>query len=243
MSATVAAAGVLGVLATRGATPSTTAAAASHPTPAELLARVEAVVAERNRHVGDEAQRFIADGWQMVDAEPPEARLVDLDPALLRDGREAELRVQLASTVAAPRHARNLGRIARLAPSAATREAAVLALGRIDADLAREELIALLTEDVLAPDDVARRQVAALLRPRDLDDGAAARFAGLLDHPKLTVAEKQQLAFNLALVGLRDGMTLAEPVLASLSPAARRLLDDMTALGSRSFLAHRHHHP
>lgn len=208
----------------------------------ERLARVEAVVAERNRAVGDESRRFIADGWEMVAAAPPEARLMDLDPALLREGREEELRVQLASTVPLPRHARHLGIIARSASAAGTREAAVLALGKLDTDLAREELIGLLTDGTLSPDDLGRRQAPAFLRPRDLDDDAAARFAGLLDHPRLTHAEKQQVAFNLALVGLRDGMQLAEPVLASLSPGARALLDQMTALGNRSFLAHSHSH-
>lgn len=234
--------GALAYLATRDEAP---AAPTTHATstPEERLARVEAVVDQLNATVGEESKRFTDDGWQMVAAEPPEARLLDLDPALLREGREGDLRVQLASTVPSKRHARNLGVIARRATHAPTREAAVLALGRIDDDLAREELIALLTDDVLGPDDLGRRQVAAFLRPRDLDDDAAARFAGLLDHPRLTAAEKQQIAFNLALVGLRDGMTLAEPVLASLSPDARALLDEMTALGSRSFLAHTHHHP
>jgi len=66
-----------------------------------------------------------------------------------------------------------------------------------------------------------------LLRPNGLDDELAARLAAQLDGATLTPIEKKQLAFTLALVGLRDGMKLPD---GAVSPAARQLIDQMTAL-------------
>ncbi|MCU1281207.1 MAG: hypothetical protein JWM53_4753, partial [bacterium] len=71
-------------------------------------------VAARNRQTAREADAFARAGWTMVAAPPPDARLLSLDPALV-DGRERELRVQIASTVPAPELAPRLARIARAA--------------------------------------------------------------------------------------------------------------------------------
>jgi hypothetical protein len=212
------------------------------PSPADRIAAVERVVEERNRTVGDEARRFEADGWQMVAADAPDPRLTELDPGLIAEGRERELRVQIASTTAAARNARNLGRILLTAELPETREAATDALGRIKGDAGKIALIEALTSGKLAPDDLGRRQIAAYLRPSDLDAELAPRIADLLDSPAVTAAEKEQIAYNLALVGLRDGMTLADDVLATLSPEARALLDRMKGIGETAFLAHTDRH-
>jgi hypothetical protein len=242
--ATVAVIATLAMVAMRRDATEPAAAAAPAPTgtASERLAAVERVIAERNREAGEETQRFIADGWEMVAAEEPEHRLLAFDPALLAEGREEDLRIQLGSTTPTPAHARAVAQIAVLAKDPATREAATEALGRINTDHAREELIGLLTGGKLHPDDMGRRQISAYLRPSDLHDPAAARIAGLLDHPALTDAERQQVAFNLALVGLRDGMSLPADVLATMSPGALALLDQMTKLGGEAFLAHTHKH-
>jgi hypothetical protein len=68
------------------------------------------------------------------------------------------------------------------------------------------------------------------LRPRALDDELAVRLAAQLDGATLTPVEKQQLAFTLALVGLRDGMRLPD---GAVSPAAKQLIDRMAALAQR----------
>src|SRR5439155_1761978 len=115
---------------------------------------VEATVAARNRETARETDAFTRAGWTMVAAPAPDARLTALDPALL-EGRERELRVQIASTVAAPELAPRLGRIARAAHEPATRVAAVEALGRIGTHEAQTELLALLPD--LPVDDDARR--------------------------------------------------------------------------------------
>src|SRR5437762_1100876 len=82
--------------------------------------------------------------------------------------------------------------------------AAVEALGRIGTREAQSELLALLAG--LPEEDEARRVIVPLLRPSGLDDEFAARLAAHLDGPVLTATEKKQLAFTLALIGLRDGM-------------------------------------
>ena len=198
---------------------------------------VEATVAARNRDNGREADAFARAGWKMVAEPPPDPRLTALDPSLV-DGRERELRVQIASTTAAARNARNLGRILLTAELPETREAATDALGRIKGDAGKIELIDVLTSGKLAPTDLGRRQIAAYLRPSDLDAELAPRIANLLDSPVVTAAEKEQIAYNLALVGLRDGMTLSDDVLATLSPEARALIDRMKGIGETAFLAH-----
>lgn len=188
---------------------------------------VEATVAQRNRDNAREAEAFTRAGWKMVAEPPPDPRLTALDPALV-DSRERELRVQIASTVAPPELAPRLGQIARSAHEPATRVAAVEALGRIGTHEAQTELLALLP--TLPEDDDARRQIVPLLRPTALDTAFATSLAAQLDGQTLTTTEKQQLAFTLALVGLRDGMSLPD---GAVSPAAKQLIDRMTALAQR----------
>ena len=49
------------------------------------------------------------------------------------------------------------------------------------------------------------RRSCRCLRPSGLDDELAGRLAAQLDGETLTAVEKKQLAFTLALLGLRDG--------------------------------------
>lgn len=189
---------------------------------------IAAEVAEKNRPAAAEQKAFAADGWRMVDAPPPDPRLTAYDPALVR-GREAELRGQLASTTAAPEHVGNLREIAAdRGAEESTRTLAVEALGRVRGDEAQEALLSLL--ETLPSDDPVRRHVVPLLRPAALDDPRAAQLAARLDARASTPVERQQLAFTLALVGLRDGSALPRPVLDGLSPDARALLERMTTL-------------
>jgi HEAT repeat protein len=188
---------------------------------------VAETVAARNQASAAQAEAFRKAGWTMVATPAPDPRLLALDPSLL-PGREDELRVQIASTVPSPELAPRLRRIALEAHEPATRVAAVEALGRIGTPDAQAELLALLPQ--LPEEDAARRQIVPLLRPSGLDDPRATQLASLLDAPALTPAEKKQLAFTLALVGLRDGMKLPD---GAVSPAAKQLIDQMTALAQR----------
>lgn len=234
---------LLAIRSRRGASqPAAGKAAATDAAAAERLARVERVVAERNKHNGEEERRFEQAGWKMVSAPPPDERVTSLDPSLIAEGREDELRVQAASTTPSDSAAHHLAQIVLMAQQPATREHAALALGRIHSAEAQEEIMNLLTGGKLAVDDIGRSQLAALLRPTDLDDEVAAKMADLLDHKALTPVEKDQVAFTLALVGLRDGMALPASVLATMSPEARARVAHMTEVGSRSFLARGHEH-
>lgn len=205
---------------------------------ADRLSDVERTVAERNRAARQDEDAFKADGWTMVKADPPDARLSSFDPSLLAQGREEELRRQLTSTVASPEQARRIARIALEAKEQKTRFAAVDALGHIYGDEAQEALLDLLTGGQLPPTDFVRQQIAPLLRPRDLDDGIALKMAALLDDPRLTATEKHQIAFTLALVSIRDGMTLPEDTLAGLTADARASLDQAQTLVTRRIAPH-----
>ena len=219
-------AGVAGIFGSAGGTDPKPGAPANTDSTARRKA-VEATVAARNRENAREEEKFRKAGWTMVAAEPPDARLVALDPALLA-GRERDLRVQIASTLPAPELASRLRHIAQAAHEPETRVAAVEALGRIGTREAQSELLALLAG--LPEDDEARRVIVPLLRPSGLDDEFAARLAAHLDGPVLTATEKKQLAFTLALIGLRDGMKLRE---GTASPSAQKLIDRMAALAQR----------
>jgi hypothetical protein len=194
----------------------------------ERLHAVEALVAERNAESHREDEALVRADWRMVTTTPPHARLVALDPTLLRK-HEHELRVQIASTLPTPGMAPNLARIAAEAHEAITRTDAVEALGRLGGGQAQRELLNLV--DKLRPDDEARRQIMPLLRPRSLDDDETPKLAALLDSPTLALQEKQQIAFTLALVGLRDGMKL--PATVKISPEGQKLIDSMTWLARR----------
>jgi hypothetical protein len=245
----LAALAVIGVLALRSDDPATSphtvvAAASPEGVNAEQLEKVQRVIDERNAQAGEERRVFERDGWEIVSAPAPDPRVTDIDPALLTEGREPELRLQLASTTPAVATAHNVAQVVLMAKEEATREAAALALGRMRSPRAQQEILDLLTRGGLEPGDLARDHLVSLLRPVDLDDEIAARMADLLGSDAMTAAEKKQIAFSLALIGLRDGMELPEPVLATMSPESLALLAQMKDLGARSFLAlgHKHAH-
>jgi hypothetical protein len=205
-------------------------------TPADRLAEVERVVAERNRAAKQDEDAFVADGWTLVKTDAPDTRLTSFDPSLIAEGREVELRRQLTSTVGSAEHVGQIARIALEAKEQQTRYAAVDALGHIYGDEAQHALLDLLTGGKL--DDFVRSQIAPLLRPHDLDDGLAVQMAALLDDPRLTATERHQIAVTLAMVSIRDGMTLPDDTLASLSAGARASLDQARELVTRRIAPH-----
>lgn len=214
----------------RAAPAAASAAGGVLPSPKAGRAAVEHVVAARNRVEAAERARFEADGWEMVETPEPEARVLAYDPALLDERREEELRVQLASTVPPRSAVPAIADAARRAQRPDVRVAAVTALGRIRAPEAQAALLDLLLEGGLDPRAPERRPISGLLRPADLDDPLAARLARALDDPRLDPAEREQIAFSLALCGLRDGTRLPDDVLGTLGQSSRALLDRMTAL-------------
>ena len=142
--------------------------------------------------------------------------------------------MQLLSTVPSPAEAQRVAEIARLAKESATRYAAVEALGHLNAPESTAALYDLLVNGQLDPADDARGQIPGLLRPSALDDPMAAKIALLLDSPSLTMVEKQQIAFTLALLGLRDGMSLDSQL--PLSADARAMIAQATALAQSRFV-------
>ena len=195
----------------------------------DRLNAVQKFVEQKNAESSKQKEAFIAAGWEIVkDVPPPDMKLVSLDPALL-NGREAEVRMQIASTSVAPGMVDNLARIAREAKEESTQVAAVEALGR-GGEEGQDKLLGLL--DDLKDGTLARREIAPLLKPRDLADAHAAKMAELLDSSNLNDVEKKQIAFTLSLVGLRDRNALPQGVLDKLSPSARALLASTTSLAT-----------
>ena len=197
----------------------------------DRLNAVQKFVAQKNSEASAQREAFAKAGWEIrTDVPPPDMKLVKLDPSLL-NGREQELRQQIASTSASPDQAQNLARIAREAQDEQTKVAAVEALGRAGDD-GQDALIDLLGN--LEDGTMARREIAPLLKPRSLDDKRAAKLAELLDSSNLNAVEKKQIAFTLSLVGLRDRSALPAGVLDKLSQDARALLASTTSLAQFS---------
>ncbi len=196
----------------------------------DRLAAVQKFVDQKNGESSKQRDDFVRAGWQMVDVPPPDPKLLSLDPSLL-NGREADLRQQIATTSASSGQASNLARIAREAHEESTQVAAVEALGRAG-DEGQDQLLDLL--DKLPDGTMARREIVPLLHPRDLSDGRAAKLAELLDSSNLNGVEKKQIAFTLSLVGLRDRSALPDGVLGKLSSDARALLASTTSLATFS---------
>ena len=193
----------------------------------DRLSAVQKFVAQKNAESSRQQEEFVRAGWTIVQAPPPDPQLIALDPSLLRT-REAELRQQIATTTVSGDQAAHLATIAREAQQEATQVAAVEALGRIRSDEAQEQLEGLL--HTLPDGTLARREVAPLLRPRDLSDSRAAKLAMLLDDSGLNAVERKQIAFTLSLVGLRDQSQLPSGVLEQLSSSVRSLLAQTTSL-------------
>jgi hypothetical protein len=194
----------------------------------DRLAAVEKFVAQKNAESSHESEEFVHAGWKMIDVPPPDARLVSLDPKLLK-GREAELRQQIASTSISAAQVENLSVIARTAQDESTQVEAVEALGRAG-DEGQSALIDLL--HALEQGSPARREIAPLLRPHNLSDAQAAKMARLLDDRSLNADEKKQIAFTLSLVGLRDRSSLPPDLSNSLSPDALAQLASTASLAT-----------
>jgi hypothetical protein len=206
---------------------------ARHADPNKLR-QVQDEVAQKNREASKDREAFLNAGWEIVSTAPPDHRVVGYDPKLLDEGREHDLKMQLLSTVPSPKQVGSVAEIARRAKEGATRYAAVEALGHLNAPEATSALYDLMVNGGLAAGDEARGQIPGLLRPTALDDPMAAKIAMLLDSPSLSDVEKQQIAFTLALLGLRDGMNLDSSI--PLSADARALIARMTTLAQSRFV-------
>lgn len=193
--------------------------------------QVARIVEHRNRAAVDERAALEADGWTRVEMAPPDRQLLGYDTSLLAT-REAELRQQLATTIPSAADIANVADLARRG-DAATRAAAIDALGRSRDPAGQHALVDLLVSQQFADGSPERRQLVAQLRPTDLDDPFAAELARLIDAPQLTSSEQQAVAFTLVLVAMRDGTSLPDDVRASLSPAARARMDRSVALVRR----------
>ena len=193
----------------------------------DRLSAVQKFVAQKNAEARAQKEAFERDGWHLDHAAPPDAKLIALDPSLLAT-READLRQQIATTTSSPDQAKNLEQIARNAREEATKAAAIDSLGRMKSDEGQDALLNLL--DALPDGSFARREIAPLLRPRDLSDPRAEKLALLLDSRSLNPVERKQIAFTLSLISLRDRSSLPESVLSQLSTDARALLAQTTSL-------------
>lgn len=161
-----------------------------------LVAAVADEVDRRNREARRDREAFENAGWTLVDTQPPEQALLDVDPALL-DGREPELRTQLLSTTAPPERAPRVLTIAERAHDPATRVAAVEALGRMASE-GQIALVQLLMRSRLDATDPAYGVAATLIRP-PIDDAALTHdIEQLAQAASLAPNVRQQLSSTLS---------------------------------------------
>jgi hypothetical protein len=150
---------------------------------------------KRNRQNTEHLERFLADGWELSDAAPPDLGVVALDPGLLPE-RERDLRVQLETNAIGEAQLENVRDIALAAQEERTRFAAIQALGRSDSERAQELLTDLFDEVSTL---VERRMILGFVRPGSLDDPSVDWLIGKLGAPELSFELKKQMTFSLVL--------------------------------------------
>lgn len=191
----------------------------------EKLSKVQTEVATNNATEAADKQAFNQSGWVFLDnVAPPDEHVLGFDPALL-NGRENELRAQLASTTPKATDIPNISQIIRTSQNPDLRFTAIEALGHINDEQAGVALLALLTDSVFADADPNAALVASLLQPSDLDAALAESMVRALDDSELSLIVKRQIATNLAMLSLRD-----EHAVRGLSVSGRALLNDALAL-------------
>lgn len=189
------------------------------------LSEVQAEVAANNAMEAADKNAFNQSGWVFLDnVAAPDEQVLRFDPALL-DGRENELRAQLASTTPKAIDIPNISQIIRTSQNPDLRFTAIEALGHINDEQAGVALLALLTDSVFADGDPNAALVSSLLQPSDLDTALGESMVRALDHSGLSLIVKRQIATNLAVLSLRD-----EHAVRGLSPFGRTLLNDALAI-------------
>jgi hypothetical protein len=187
------------------------------------LAQAQQAVATDNANEAADVAAFSSNGWKLVAPQIPDPDLLAFNPSLIADGRESDLRMQLASTTPKAADVPNIVAVAQQTDNADVRVQAVQALARVEAPAAQQGLLTLATS--LAPDDDARQNCIAALRPPSVSDAFTAQVAALINDARLSAAEQQQIAFSLALVQARDQATIT-----GLPAAAQAQVDAMTQL-------------
>jgi hypothetical protein len=183
-----------------------------------LVASVTKQVDANNASESKAFDALSADGWTLVaDVAEPQAGELSYAPELLAT-RPDILRTQIASTTPPADAIPAVENVARQA-SGDMRLTAVAALGRVHSEDAVAALLRLIT--AFGDDADARQATAPLLMPADLDDPNVPAIASLLDSSALGEVEKNQLAFNLAAIALRDGTSLPSTITLSPSASAR----------------------
>ncbi len=171
------------------------------------LAGVQQQVDTNNAADAADTQGFSSNGWHLVTAVQPDVALVGFDPTLIVQGRESDLRMQLATTTPKVQDIANIVTVATQSQNADVRTQAVEALGRSNASEAQAALANLVTQ--LQPGEVARERALGALHPTSLADPATQQVIGLIDDNRLSDAEQTQVAFTLALMQMREQTPIA----------------------------------
>jgi hypothetical protein len=197
----------------------TKAPAARKPDPIAVAA-VAAEVERRQREASGERKRFEAEGWTLVETEPPDTRVAGLDPDLLSH-RERELREQLETGPLRDDLVDRTRVIATRASEERTRIAAIEALGRARTPRAQAELRGIFDE---LTSERERRAALGVLRPKSLGDETAAWLYERLGAVSLSDDLKKQMTFSLVLAWFLEtkGQVEALPALTERAPAAWR---------------------
>jgi hypothetical protein len=194
-------------------------------------AEVEAFVAQKNREYEGHRLDFTSDGWEFVDAPPPDPALAAGSPELL-GAREAELRAQLVTAPPGVEHLGNVVAVATRARDASTRVAAIEAIAAMGPGEPQRVLLDVMQR--LDPDDPARRALVSLVRPASVDDPFARDVAALLDAPSVAPDERSQIAMTLATTALLEDRPLPDDLLGAMSPDARALCARMMHLAQKA---------
>ncbi len=143
-------------------------------------------------------EAFLDTGWEEIDAEPHDPRVVSLDPALLGT-RESELRQQLRTTRVSEKYLGNAATIAIEAREHRTRTAAINSIGHRRVGEGGEVLLEIFET---LPNERERSQVLGHIRSESLTSPESDWLVTQLHGATVSESLKKQISMKLVLTGL-----------------------------------------
>ncbi len=165
--------------------------------------KVRAQVRAKNAVQAAQREAFLKEGWQFVQTDPPDARVMDLDINSL-SSLEAEFQAHLQSNTFSGEMLDRVRDIALRTEKQKTRFLAIESLGRSNDVRAQENLISVYEK---VDESSVQSQILGLLKPSSLDDSISTFLIHQINESASTDEVKAQAAMPLIVLGLSKSMS------------------------------------
>ncbi|MBF0104220.1 MAG: hypothetical protein HQM16_02725 [Deltaproteobacteria bacterium] len=165
------------------------------------MAEVKKQVEEINKIEGLKEEALLNDGWQPSESEPPDEKVLNLDPSLLGE-REDRLQSMMQSTSLKEKNIDNVYQIARQTKDEKTRHLAIEALGNSPFEKSAAKLVELFHD---VDNKESQDQILSVIKPRKLNDTGFNFMISVLNDQNTDNTMKKQAASALLAFGLING--------------------------------------